>query len=892
VRRRIGSAGGPPSWVAGFNPIAKLLLAAGVPILFNALVTIRGRKTGLARTTPLAVITVSDRRWVWSPWGESNWVRNLRAAGRATVTARRRKEEVAATELDPTQRVGFFRDILGPVALSAPFGAGVWFIRIVDGVDLDHPSEAATGRPVFELHSLRAAQHPYTDRLSARLTGQRGGHRSRVPVGLRVAKWFLLVAWLGLVVVAAPLAGKLSGVETNDSNSYLPEAAESTRVLALQRSLQPTDTQYAVVIYERTSGITAADRSRAASDAASCAAVVGVAGPVKGPIASADGKALQLMIPVAKGPGGWNDVAGTVKAIRAITGGGGGGLSVRVTGQAGFTADTAAAFNGLDSTLLYAALAVVVVLLLLTYRSPLLWLLPVMAVAVALTVAQAAVYLLAEAGLTVNSQSASLLTVLVFGVGTDYALLLVARYREELRRHQDRHQAMSVAIRRAGPAIVASAATVAVAMLCLTVAEANSTKGMGPVAAVGVGIGLLAMISLLPALLLVFGRWVFWPVRPVVGSAEPGASNVSGLWWQVGRVIARRPRVIWVTTLLIFGGLSLGLTDLKADGIPVTDSFVTKPESVLGAQTMAAHFPAGGGAPVVIVGATTAADRLHDVVATTDGIAGVDPPVTAGDIAFIQATLADPPTSLAAQEAITRVRAAVREVAGAGALVGGPTATLLDVNDATRHDNNLIMPLVLAIVALIFGVLLRSVVAPLVLIGTVVLSFSSALGVSALMFDQVFGWAGADTSLPLFVFVFLVALGSDYNIFLMTRVREEAGRLNARRGALVGLAVTGGVITSAGLVLAGTFAVLGILPVIAYAEIGIAISLGVLLDTFVVRSVLVTAISLDLGRWMWWPSRLSRAPDQQFGEDRPRRELEEPSEPASANSQPKSTSVE
>ena len=667
-------------------------------------------------------------------------------------------------------------------------------------------------------------------------------------------KWFVIALWIVLVAVAAPLAGKLNGAETNDSSAYLPSGAESTRVLALERQLNRSNTVTAVVIYERPTGITAEDRLKAKSDAAAVSGVPGVAGTVSAPIPSADGEALELIVPVSTGNGGWDAIGRTIKAIRAVTDSGDSGLVIHVTGEAAFTADTASAFSGLDSTLLYAALAVVVVILLVTYRSPVLWLFPVITVGVALAVAEAAAFVMAKAGLTVNTQSASLLTVLVFGVGTDYSLLLVARYREELRRHANRYDAMAVAVRRAGPAVIASAGTVAIAMLCLTFAEANSTRGMGPVAAIGVGVGVLAMLSLLPSLLLVFGRWLFWPARPSVGSAEPGAS---GAWAVVGRRIARRPRVIWIATALILGGLAFGITDLKAEGLALSDAFVTKPESVVGAQMMAAHFPAGGGQPAIVIGPSADADRLHDSITTTPGVAQADAPIVSGDLALIQATLSDPPTSLAAQSTIQRMRSAVRRVDGASALVGGPTATLLDVNDATRHDNNVIIPLVLAVVMVILALLLRSLVAPVVLVATVVLSFSAALGASALVFDRVFHWAGADTSLPLFVFVFLVALGCDYNIFLMTRVREETSRLGARDGVVAGLAATGGVITSAGFVLAGTFAVLGIVPVITYAEIGFAIALGVLLDTLIVRSVLLTAISLDVGRWMWWPGRLA-----------------------------------
>ncbi len=497
-----------------------------------------------------------------------------------------------------------------------------------------------------------------------------------------------------------------------------------------------------------------------------------------------------------------------------------------------------------------------IVLLLLTYRSPVLWLLPVLSAGVALTTAEAVIYLLAKhAGLTVNAQSAGILTVLVLGAGTDYALLLIARYSEELRRNDDRHQAMAIALHRASPAIIASAATVAIGMLCLLAAQSNATRGLGPVAAIGIGVGLVAMITLLPALLVIFGRWLFWPIRPKAGSADPSSQ---GLWARAGNAIGRRPRTVWMVTVVVLGGLALGLTGLKADGLTAKESFRTTPDSVVGEQVVAEHFPAGGGQPVVVIGKAQAAPQLAAALARTPGISSATRPVTKDGLAYLEGTLTSAPDSQAAYRTVDQARLAVHAIRGADAKVGGGTAITLDGERTATHDRNLIIPVVLVVVLLILGLLLRSIVAPLVLIGTVVLSLAAALGASALLFTHVLGFAGADASFPLYVFVFLVALGIDYNIFLMTRVREESAAHGTRRGALVGLAATGGVITSAGAVLAGTFAMLGTLPMVMFAEIGFAVALGVLLDTIVVRSVLVTALTLDIGRWMWWPGRLAR----------------------------------
>jgi RND superfamily putative drug exporter len=366
------------------------------------------------------------------------------------------------------------------------------------------------------------------------------------------------------------------------------------------------------------------------------------------------------------------------------------------------------------------------------------------------------------------------------------------------------------------------------------------------------------MLTLLPALLVIFGRWLFWPARPRYGSSEP---TERGFWARVGKRVVRRPRAVWVVTVLILGAMAAGIADLHAGPLANKDALLGHPDSVAGEQVLAAHFPAGAGQPVVVIGTADAAATIRSAVAGTPGIAAASEPVVAGGYSMVQGTLADAPDTPAAQHTVDRVRDAVHAVPGADAKVGGFTAVIVDTQRAASHDRNLIIPLVLLVVLVILGVLLRAIVAPLVLVTTVVLSFGAALGASALIFDHGLGFAGVDTSFPLFVFVFLVALGIDYNIFVMTRVREEAQRFGTRRGALIGLAATGGVITSAGLVLAGTFSVLATLPLVAFAEIGFAVAFGVLLDTLVVRSILVTALNLDLGKRVWWPSRLSRVDD-------------------------------
>src|SRR2546423_3415103 len=627
-----------------------------------------------------------------------------------------------------------------------------------------------------------------------------------IPAGRRT-KWLVVVFWVVGVGWAGPLSGKLTGVEKNDAQSWLPPAAESTQALALRSKVVSPNVFPAVVVYDRPAGVTAADKAKAAADAKRFAGVAGVVqGRVTGPFVARDGMAIETIVPVNLGHEGWNNAGPAADSLRSIASGSQ-GLTVHIAAPLGYAADSGKAFKAIDGVLLFSALAVVIVLLLITYRSPALWLLPVLSAGVALVTAQGLIYLLAaHAGLTVNAQSAGILLVLVFGAGTDYALLLTARYREELRRHSDRHEAMAVAVRRAGPAIIASGGTVILSLLTLAVAELNSTKGMGPVLAIGVAVALFAMLTLLPALLVIFGRWIFWPVRPTYGSAEP---TTRGLWARVGRRIAVRPRAVWVTTAIVLGAMALGTVGLKASGLTNSQSFRGHPDSVAGQQVLDQHFPGGAGQPVVVVGARASAVQLTAAFRSTPGITGVTSPAVRAGHAYLEGTLTAAPDSPAAYATIDRVRAAVHAVPGAGALVGGNTAINLDVQRAATHDRDLIIPVILAVVFVILALLLRAIVAPIMLIATVVLSFAAALGVSALMFDHVFGFGGADTSFPLFVFVFLVALGIDYNIFLMTRVREEAKRDGPRTGALTGLAATGGVITAAGALLARTCAVLG-----------------------------------------------------------------------------------
>jgi len=680
-----------------------------------------------------------------------------------------------------------------------------------------------------------------------------GGSRLIAFVCGRRSKYVVVAFWILVVAALGGLAGKLQGAEKNDASAYLPSLAESTQELNEQTLFQSKNYNPALVVYVRDSGVTQADLQKADADARYFASLPQVRGRVAPPVISKNHKAIQTIIGSDLGYN--SDLSGFVTNVKNTATKDSAGLSVYVGGPAASAADQVKIFKGIDTTLLYATLAVVVVLLLLTYRSPVLWLLPILSAGVALTVAQAVIYLLTQhANLTVNGQSGGILVVLVIGASTDYALLLIARYREELRRHSDRHEAMAVALRRAGPAIIASGLTVVAGMLCLLAAESNDISGLGPVAAIGIAVGLIAMVTLLPAVLVIFGRWIFWPVRPGYGSAEPTSR---GIWSRIGQAISRRPRAVWLVTAILLAAGAAGMIGFKFGTLTIAQSFRGTPPSIGAQNVLAKHFPAGSGEPVDVISTASSAGQVRAALAATPGIASVTPPVTRDGQSFLQATMTPSPDSPAAYTLVDKIRTTAHAIPGAEAKVGGGTAINKDVASAAAHDRDLLLPLILGVVFLILGLLLRAIVAPLVLIATVVLSFGAALGISSLFFKHVFGFAGADTGMPLFVFVFLVALGID-NIFLMTRVREESIRSGTRRGALTGLAATGGVITSAGLVLAGTFAMLSTLPLVEFTEIGFAVALGVLLDTIVVRSVLVTALTLDIGRHVWWPSALAR----------------------------------
>jgi len=683
----------------------------------------------------------------------------------------------------------------------------------------------------------------------------------------RRAKWIVALVWLAAMfaVIGGQLPTKFMDAEKNDSTSFLPGSAESTKALKKTARLQGGEKAAIVVVYHRDGGLRLEDRrkinvDRAGLNKLKLRRTSRFALQVKSPDETTAIYQAQITV-----DGESDTLLDPVDAVRKRVNDSGDGLEAKVTGPAGYSADAIKVFENIDGPLLLAGFGLVLLLLILIYRSPIFWLIPLVAVAFAEMATRGIGYLLTELGVTVNGQSSGILSVLVLGAGTDYALLLVSRYREELRRTEDKHEAMRRALRTAGPAIFASGMTVIAALLCLALAELNGTAGLGPIGAMGIAVAMIAMLTLLPALLVIFGRRAFWPFIPRVGAA--GSDEMHGRWRRIGERVARGPRRVWLVTTVLLLVMAAGLLNFS-DGLTSGNSFRKDVESVAGQQLLEKGFPAGTNAPTeIIVPDAPRVESVRAAVAKVPGVEKVDADVRGprevqtiyqgANEVLLTAVLEPEPLSTEAYALIPKIRAAAKQAGGEDTLVGGQTAVEHDVRTSAAHDSKLIVPIALLVVLLILIALLRAIVAPVMLIITVILSFAASLGVGAVVFDVIFGFPGSDPSLPLFTFIFLVALGIDYNIFLMARVREETARYGTREGMLRGLAVTGAVITSAGVVLAGVFAVLGLLPLVFFAELGFVIAFGVLLDTLVVRSLLVPALTFSLGPKIWKPSELA-----------------------------------
>jgi RND superfamily putative drug exporter len=707
-----------------------------------------------------------------------------------------------------------------------------------------------------------------------------------------------LVAWLAIGGVGGPLVGRLSEVQTNDNASVLPSGAESTTVEKLSTAFASTSTLPYFVVLSRPSGLTASDRAFATSFAQELPGLtlsplgergrtyrLGdflAPGPVV-PVPSEDGQAV-LLIASLDGDradevldGGDTVVTVAAGSIRDALAGAPVGLQSHITGPGGIIADLVTAFEGIDGKLLGVALLAVFVILLLVYRSPVLPVAVLFTSLVGLSGAAMVVFHLARAGtITVSGMTQGILFILVVGAATDYSLLLVARYREELHDERSTVAAMRQAWRGSLPPIVASATTVVLGLLCLSLSQLGSTRSLGPVGAIGIAGALLAALTFLPVVLLV-GRWIFWPRVPHVdhvhATESVGRRGRRDLWGRVARLVGLRPRTVWLVTAAGLAAAAAFAPTFEASGVSQTDTFRSDVDSVVGQRVLAQHFPAGSGSPAIIVAPQQDLSRVVDVAKAVPGIAQVTvlgqpqgapgaanatdaPAVVVDGRVQVRAVLQPAADTPQAQAVVKRLRTALDRV-GTDVLVGGQSAINLDVRTATDRDLRVIVPAVLIVILLVLTLLLRSLVAPLLLVVANVLSFGATIGVSALVFNHLLDLPGADPAIPLYAFVFLVALGIDYSIFLMTRVHEESRRRGTRMGVLTGLAVTGGVITSAGVVLAATFGALATLPLLFLLQIAFIVAFGVLLDTIVVRSLLVPALAYTLGRRVWWPSRLS-----------------------------------
>lgn len=695
-----------------------------------------------------------------------------------------------------------------------------------------------------------------------------GGIKGKGAAVIRALMAVLLVAlWLGVSAAGGPTFGKLSDVQTNDQAAFLPATAEATRALEWQEKFRTSDAIPAVVVIVGESEI---DQKKIAQVTESLKDLKGLDGEIAGPFASEDGRAAQLLVPLDSSA----EADAAVEDLRAE-------LSERipegtrayVTGPAGFSADLVEAFGGIDGVLLGVALGAVFLILLLVYRSVLLPVTVLFTAVAALCAAILAVYFMAQEGwIRLDGQSQGILSILVIGAATDYSLLFVARHKEALALGQDRWEAATTAWKRSVEPILASGGTVTVGLLCLLFSDLNSNKALGPIGASGIIFSIIAALTFLPAALALLGRRAYWPFMPKPEEPLAPEELPTGMWGRIAGFVGRHPRPIWVLTALVLAAGALGMTQLKAAGVPQSELVLGQSDSRDGQLALGEHFPAGTGSPVFAIVDESAATDLLPQVEAVNGVAsaylqaadggpamaqaGRDPQVVEGRT-LISITLNDAADSDAAKSTLIDLRDLLHEQ-DADSLVGGTTATLSDTATTAQADLVKIIPLILGAILVILMLLLRSILAPVLLVATTLLSYGTAMGVSAWVFNGIFNFVGADPSVPLFGFVFLVALGVDYNIFLMTRVREESLVHGTPDGVLRGLAVTGGVITSAGVVLAATFAALGIIPIMFLVQLGFIVAFGVLLDTLVVRSLLVPALVRDIGPKVWWPSKLGR----------------------------------
>lgn len=757
-------------------------------------------------------------------------------------------------------------------------------------------------------------------------------------------KWFrillpsiFIIGWLALAGIGGPYFGKISDVSSTDLTTFLPSSAESTKVNNELTKFRDDKTIPLIVVYSKEGKVlTDSEVASAKNMNAKLATIEGISGKVSPPIVSDDNKALFTALPL-KSDGDFKQIFSTIKAELAnahlpIT--------YSLTGPASFAHDLQGAFAGIDGTLLLVALGVVFLILLIVYRSPVLPFIVLLTSMSALATAILVVYYLAKADvIQLNGQVQGILFILVIGAATDYSLLYISRFKEELGNYKTSWEATRTALRSSFEPIIAAGGTVTIGLLCLLFSDLGSNKALGPVGGIGIILSITSALTLLPALLLCLGRAAFWPRKPKYAKEKNHHDYEKNhpVWVKVGAIARRHPRRIWIGSSLLLIVACFGVLQLKADGVSQGDLILGKSEARDGQKILDAHFASGSGSPAFIIASYDKQDAVVKSTEANKGVAslsvtatGVDGgsmpigkakedlqkkifdqvtekrneqvtalrsqlnremaglPQTVVDGAFmkassnipsadtiaeqaypfktgkeknidgrvlLQATLTDAADSLAARETIVQLREQLKRV-DSSVLVGGTTAAQYDTNQAALRDEKIIIPLILIAITIILMLLLRAIVAPLVLLLTTVLSFGATLGISAFLFNHLWHFPGADPSVVIFGFVFLVALGIDYNIFLMTRVREETIKSGVSKGTIKGLVVTGGVITSAGVVLAATFAALSVIPILFLAQLAFIVAFGVLLDALIVRSLLVPTITLEVGRHMWWPSKL------------------------------------
>ncbi|MDO5677818.1 MAG: MMPL family transporter [Propionibacteriaceae bacterium] len=689
----------------------------------------------------------------------------------------------------------------------------------------------------------------------------------------------ITVVWLIGAGIGGPYFSRVSEVAQNDAAQFLPADAESTHVDERYLDFVGTESLPAIIIFTSDEALTEGQIGELNDLAQNLSDERGVVStsPV---LPSEDGLAAQLFLGIDPDLPQGEAVTELRQVLKAETPE---GIQQHVTGPAGFTADIAQAFTGIDGLLLIVALAVVLVILLIVYRSLILPFAVLSTGLFALCVALLVNWWLAKADIvTLTGQTQGILFILVIGAATDYSLLYTARYAEELKRHRSRATATWRAVKGVVEPILASGGTVIAGLMCLLISDLGSNRSLGPVASIGIVFAMLSALTLLPAILYLMGRTSYWPRRPryLPNRTDDDQLN-EGIYAKAAALVARKPRTVWIVCVILLAAGAAFMPTLKADGVPPSEFVLGTSDARDGQDKLGEHFPGGSGTPVRVLtdeaNLQTVADELltYDAIdsvsvvsadspagtapVTADGIQAFGPPGTPAPAATVSegqvmllATLEDAPDSDVAIETVRDLRTDL----DGQAQIGGRTAVDLDTRETSARDRAIIIPIVLVVILVILIFLLRSVLAPVLLILTTALSFGTAMGTAAIVFNHILKFPGADPSVPLYGFVFLVALGIDYNIFLMTRVREESLKHGTRKGILRGLSVTGGVITSAGLVLAATFAALAVIPVLFLAQLAFIVAFGVLLDTFLVRTLLVPALSYDIGSKIWWPSTL------------------------------------